>query len=75
METRFKLFFVFSALLLISLSGLTYAEFYMEDSVQQELIGLVSLIAAALSIFGVVAAYVMILWQRLKRFFTTDTRR
>lgn len=73
-EPRFKLFFVSSSLLMLSLCGLTYAEFYMAPSVQQEMLGLGCLGLGAVSGVGVLIAYVAILWSRIKRFFTNEGR-
>jgi nitrate reductase gamma subunit len=73
-EPRFRLFFVSSALLMLALCGLTYAEFYMDPSMQQEMLGLISLCLGAISGMGVVIAYVAILWNRIKRFFTDEGR-
>jgi nitrate reductase gamma subunit len=73
-ELRFKLFFVSSALLMFALCGLTYVEFYMEPSVKQEMLGLISLSLGAIAGVGVIIAYIAILWSRLKRFFTSEGR-
>ena len=73
-EPRFKLFFVSSSLLMLSLCVLTYAEFYMDSSIEQEMLGLISLCLGAISGAGVVIAYVAILWSRIKRFFINEGR-
>ena len=74
MEPRFKLFFISSACLLCALCALTYAEFYMIPSVDQELIGLTALALGAISALGVLTAYIAILWQRISKFFTGNKR-
>lgn len=73
-ELRFKLFFVSSALLMLALCGLTYVEFYMEPSVKQEMLGLISICLGAIAGVGVIIAYLAILWSRLKHFFTNEGR-
>lgn len=73
-ELKFKLFFISASLLLIALCTLTYAEFYMESSFEQELLGFGALALGALAAIGTITAYIGILWQRLKRFFTTERR-
>ncbi|WP_156492345.1 MULTISPECIES: hypothetical protein [unclassified Oleiphilus] len=73
-ELRFKLFFVSSALLMLALCGLTYVEFYMDPSVKQEMLGLISLCLGAIAGVGVIIAYITILWSRLKRFFNHEGR-
>ena len=74
-ELRFKLFFVSSALLMLALCSLTYVEFYMEPSIRQEMLGLISLGLGAISGLGVIIAYVAILLSRIKRFFTSEGRK
>lgn len=73
-QQRFSLFFVSSALLLASLCGLSYAEFFMEKSLEQEILGFASLSIGALSGLGAILGYVGILWLRLSKFFNNEGR-
>ena len=74
LELRFKLFMVSSMGLLASLSGLTMAEFYLEPSLDQELIGFIALCIGAISGFCCILAYLSILWFRIKGCFKTERR-
>jgi hypothetical protein len=74
LELRFKFFLASSMGLLASLSGLTMAEFYLEPSFEQELIGFIALSIGAFSGFCCILAYLSILWYRLKGFFKSERR-
>lgn len=71
---RYKLFFISSSMLLASLCGLSYAEFFMEKSLEQEILGFASLSIGALSGLGAILGYVGILWLRLSKFFNNEGR-
>jgi len=71
----YRLFFISSALLLASLCGLSYAEFYMEQSIDQEVLGFASLVLGAISGTCALFAYAGILWQRIRTFFINEGRK
>lgn len=72
LELRFRIFFLFSAIMLAGLCGLTFAEFYLEPSIQQEFLGLICLIISGLGGLGTIIGYLAILWHRLRGFFSGE---
>lgn len=73
-EPRFRLFFISAALLVLALCLLTYVEFYLEPSLEQELAGFIALVLGAIAGIGTIIAYILILWHRLKGFFSSEGR-
>jgi nitrate reductase gamma subunit len=72
LKRQFGWYLISAIALLCSLSALTYAEFYMAPSQEQELLGLVAIIIGAIAGVICALAYLSMIWQRLRKFFKNE---